>query len=174
MGNTGIAVLGMLVRAVDGFRTRADNLDGHLHLARQEGVFGRIVGRLLDHQAICRVLTAHGINIASSTYRACKSLTPQRGSAATSSSKPASCGSTRITIACSAPGKIWTTLNREGVSVARCTVERLMRELGLRGVTRGEARRTTIPDERAARPAELVQRRFTPAGPNVNLSDWFW
>lgn len=49
-----------------------------------------------------------------------------------------------------------------------------MRELGLRGVTRGEARRTTIPDERAARPAELVQRRFTPAGPNVNLSDWFW
>jgi putative transposase len=50
--------------------------------------------------------------------------------------------------------------------VARCTVERLMRSLGLRGAIRGKTRRTTIPDQHAARPADLVQRRFTTDRPN--------
>ena len=50
--------------------------------------------------------------------------------------------------------------------MARCTVERLMTELGLSGTTRGKARRTTIADPAAARPADLVQRRFGPAAPN--------
>src|SRR5581483_1788377 len=51
--------------------------------------------------------------------------------------------------------------NREGIAVARCTVERLMRALGLRGVVRGKASvRTTVGDETAARPADLVQRPF--------------
>jgi len=63
--------------------------------------------------------------------------------------------------------KVWITLNREGTEVARCTVERLMRELGLHGVTRGKARRTTIADGTAARPSDLVQRRFTPPAPNT-------
>ena len=54
--------------------------------------------------------------------------------------------------------KLWHQLQREGTSVARCTVERLMRDLGLRGVVRGRRVRTTIPDETAARPADLVQR----------------
>jgi transposase InsO family protein len=48
--------------------------------------------------------------------------------------------------------KVWLTLNREGVAVARCTVERLMRRLGLQGVVRGKTRRTTIADEHAAPP----------------------
>ena len=60
--------------------------------------------------------------------------------------------------------KVWLTLNREGIPVARCTVERLMAELGLTGATRGKARRTTIADPAAARPADLVQRQFGPAG----------
>jgi putative transposase len=42
--------------------------------------------------------------------------------------------------------KVWLVLNREGIAVARCTVERLMAELGLFGATRGSARRTTIAD----------------------------
>ena len=62
--------------------------------------------------------------------------------------------------------KVWLVLNREGIAVARCTVERLMAELGLFGATRGSARRTTIADLSAARPADLVQRRFGPPVPN--------
>lgn len=62
--------------------------------------------------------------------------------------------------------KVWLTLNREGIAVARCTVERLMAELGLSGAVRGKARRTTIADPCAARPADLVQRQFGPSAPN--------
>ena len=63
--------------------------------------------------------------------------------------------------------KIWTQLRREGIPVARCTVERLMRSLGLQGARRGRAfKRTTIPDELAIRPADLVERRFAAPGPN--------
>ncbi len=62
--------------------------------------------------------------------------------------------------------KIWRQLQREGVAVARCTVERLMRQEGLKGVVRGEKRRTTIPDHSASRPADLVDRRFEADAPN--------
>ena len=62
--------------------------------------------------------------------------------------------------------KVWLALNREGTTVARCTVERLMAELGLAGATRGKSRRTTIADPAAARPADLVQRQFAPPAPN--------
>jgi transposase InsO family protein len=62
--------------------------------------------------------------------------------------------------------KVWRQLVREGFRVARCTVERLMRELGLEGVRRGKKKRTTIPDEEAIRPADLVNRDFTAPGPN--------
>ena len=62
--------------------------------------------------------------------------------------------------------KVWRQLQREGVGVARCTVERLMRQEGLKGVVRGEKRRTTIPDEDAARPADLVDRSFEADGPD--------
>jgi transposase InsO family protein len=62
--------------------------------------------------------------------------------------------------------KVWRQLNREGVRVARCTVERLMRAMGLRGVVRGRKHRTTVPDEAAARPADLVERDFTATRPN--------
>ncbi len=62
--------------------------------------------------------------------------------------------------------KVWLALNREGIPVARCTVERLMADLGLSGTTRGKARKTTIADPTAARPADLVGRRFGPTTPN--------
>jgi transposase InsO family protein len=57
--------------------------------------------------------------------------------------------------------KVWRQLHREGISVARCTVERLMRELGLQGVRRGKTRLTTTPDATAPRPADLVDRDFS-------------
>ena len=62
--------------------------------------------------------------------------------------------------------KVWLALNREGIEVARCTVERLMAELGLTGAVRGTVKRTTLADRTAARPADLVQRRFGPPAPN--------
>jgi len=62
--------------------------------------------------------------------------------------------------------KVWLALNREGIPVARCTVARLMRDLGLAGVRRGKRIRTTIPDPAAARAPDLVRRRFSPAAPD--------
>ena len=62
--------------------------------------------------------------------------------------------------------KVWLQLNREQIKVARCTTERLMRALGLQGVVRGRGYKTTIPDDAAARPADLVQREFTATRPN--------
>jgi putative transposase len=63
--------------------------------------------------------------------------------------------------------KVWQELLREGVDVARCTVERLMRKMGLRGVTRAPAYKiTTVPDENAARPEDLVERHFEATRPN--------
>ena len=63
--------------------------------------------------------------------------------------------------------KVWLQLNREGITVARCTVERLMKALGLQGVRRGKVKRTTIADPAAARANDLVGRRFGPLAPNV-------
>jgi putative transposase len=62
--------------------------------------------------------------------------------------------------------RVGRQLRREGITVARCTVERLMGELGLAGVVRGKIRRTTTPDTTAAWPADLVERRFTAPAPN--------
>ena len=62
--------------------------------------------------------------------------------------------------------KVWRQLHREGIAVARCTVERLMGELHLEGVRRGKPRRTTTPDTTAPRPADLVNRDFSAQRPN--------
>ena len=62
--------------------------------------------------------------------------------------------------------KVWAALNREGTPVARCTVERLRRALGLRGARCGKTRRTTIRDEQAVKPADLVDRHFAASRPN--------
>jgi len=62
--------------------------------------------------------------------------------------------------------KIWRQLKREGFSVARCTVERLMRQLGIQGVIRGQKQITTISDPEQNRAPDLVQRQFTAAHPN--------
>ncbi|MFF1651740.1 IS3 family transposase [Streptomyces sp. NPDC058240] len=62
--------------------------------------------------------------------------------------------------------RIHRQLRREGITTARCTIERLMREDGLVGVIRGQRRRTTIPEPTAPRPPDLVNRRFTASRPN--------
>jgi putative transposase len=62
--------------------------------------------------------------------------------------------------------KIWHELNRQDVRVARCTVERLMRANGLRGLLRDKSVRTTRPAAETGRPADLVERDFTATRPN--------
>jgi len=62
--------------------------------------------------------------------------------------------------------KVWRQLGREEFTVARCTVERLMRSLGLQGVVRGRKCRTTIADDGAARPLDHVKRQFQASRPN--------
>ena len=62
--------------------------------------------------------------------------------------------------------KVWRQLEREGVEVARCTVERLMRQMGLAGRTRGRRRTTTVPAPVDDRPDDLVERAFHASAPN--------
>ena len=64
--------------------------------------------------------------------------------------------------------KVWRQLGREDIRLARCTVERLMRALGLHGAIRGRAfKRTTVRDETASSPPDLVRRTFSAARPNA-------
>ncbi len=121
---------------------------------------------LFGVEPICRTLSAHGWPIASSTYRAHRRRLPSARAR-----RDAWLGEQIRRVHEANYGvygarKVWLALNREGIPVARCTVERLMRSLGLHGVVRGKTRRTTIAAQHAARPADLVQRRFTTDRPN--------
>jgi putative transposase len=62
--------------------------------------------------------------------------------------------------------KVWRQLGRDGIAVARCTVERLMRSIGLQGVVRGGKRRTTISRDQTDYPEDLVKRQFNATRPN--------
>lgn len=62
--------------------------------------------------------------------------------------------------------KMWRQMRREGFHIARCTVERLMRELGLQGAIRGKPARTTVSDRNAPCPLDRVNRQFNPPAPN--------
>jgi putative transposase len=117
-------------------------------------------------EPICRVLSQHGWPIAPSTYYEAASRAP--------SARARRDGQLKEQIAKVHDGnygvhgarKVWLALNREGTPVARCTVARLMRDLGLRGARRGKKVRTTVADPAAARPADLVRRQFSPAAPD--------
>ena len=69
--------------------------------------------------------------------------------------------------------KVWRQLGREGVAAAQCTVERLMRGMDLSGAVRGRAFTvTTVADETAARPPDLVKREFSATRPNQLCRTW--
>lgn len=63
--------------------------------------------------------------------------------------------------------KAWRQLCREGEAVARCTVARLMTRMGLRGIVRGKAMKTTIPDTSVPCPRDKVNRKFRAPAPNM-------
>jgi putative transposase len=118
-------------------------------------------------EPICAVLSDHGTPIASSTYYDARERAPSRQTLRDEQLKDEISRVHQDNYGVYGARKVWLVLNREGISVARCTVERLMRELGLRGVRRGATRRTTIGDPAAARPADLVNRQFTPRRPDA-------
>ena len=63
--------------------------------------------------------------------------------------------------------KVWRQLDREGFDVARCTVARLMKGMGIQGIIRGKPHRTTVPDRSAPRPLDKVNRQFRVPAPNM-------
>ena len=117
-----------------------------------------------DHygvEPICELLP-----IAPSTYYEAKKRPPSRRAASDEELKVQIARVHQDNFGVYGARKVWRQLHREGIQVARCTVERLMRELGLEGIRRGKRRRTTIPDEAAPRPADLVERDFSATRPN--------
>lgn len=118
-------------------------------------------------EPICRVLSEHGMPIASSTYYAAIARGPSRRAVRDEVLRAEIIRVYEANLGVYGADKVWAQLNREGIRVARCTVERLMRQLALVGARRGRAPvRTTISDERLDRPADLVRRQFHAAAPN--------
>lgn len=117
-------------------------------------------------QPICTVLRQLGVQIAPSTYYEYLTRRP--------SARARSDAALRVEIArvheenygVYGARKVWLQLRREGVPVARCTVERLMKAAGLQGVHRGRVKRTTIPDPTVAPASDKVCRQFAPAAPD--------
>ena len=117
-------------------------------------------------EPICRVLSEHGWPIAPSTYYDAVRRAPSARARRDALLKTAITRVHEDNYGVYGARKVWLALNREGTPVARCTVARLMRDLGLRGVRRGKKVRTTVPDPAAGRPADLVRRQFSPAAPD--------
>jgi putative transposase len=117
-------------------------------------------------EPICRVLTQHGWPIAPSAYYDAARRAPSARAVRDEQLKAAISRVHQDNYGVYGARKVWLQLNREGTPVARCTVERLMRELSLAGARRGKRVRTTVPAADAARPADLVRRQFSPAAPD--------
>ncbi|MDQ3476289.1 MAG: IS3 family transposase [Actinomycetota bacterium] len=118
---------------------------------------------------ICRVLSEHGCPIAPSSYYAFRGRTPSARSV-TDAALLVEIGRVhadrKLGRGVAGARKVWHLLRREGIVVARCTVERLMRTAGLHGITRGKTFVTTKSDPAGNRPPDLVDRDFTAARPN--------
>ncbi|MGW5434948.1 IS3 family transposase, partial [Streptomyces sp. NPDC004059] len=119
-------------------------------------------------EPICRTLTAHNCKIAPSTYYAHKKRlqTPSARSVRDEELKERIQDVYTSNYRVYGARKIWRELNRQGHAVARCTVERLMRELGIQGAVRGKRVITTIPGGQVQRAPDLVDRDFVAAAPN--------
>jgi putative transposase len=122
----------------------------------------------LGVEPICTALTEHGCAIAASTYYAFKARPPSARAVRDEELKLEIGRVYEENLFVYGADKIWAQLNREGIRVARCTVERLMRTMGLSGARRGKTwvPTTTRGDDRLARPLDLVDRKFKAPAPN--------
>jgi putative transposase len=129
---------------------------------------------------ICRVLSAHGMKIAPGTYWARARRRPSRRALADARITEILAGiyepdarGRRKPESLYGSLKMWGHLNRHGIPVARCTVERLMRAHGWRGVTRARTVRTTTADPGHSRAPDLVKRDFTAERPGqLHVADF--
>ena len=118
-------------------------------------------------EPICRVLSEHGCKIAPNTYWVAKKRPPSGRSMRDEVLKDEIARVHADNLSVYGADKVWAQLNREGIRVARCTVERLMGDLGLSGARRGRRFKvTTRHDDRQRRPDDLVGRRFQAPAPN--------
>lgn len=117
-------------------------------------------------EPICAVLSEHGCPIAPSAYYEHVAKVPTARQQRDERLAVEIARVHRANFSVYGARKVWLQLNREGIAVARCTVERLMRRDGLCGVVRGTAKRTTIADPAAERAKDLVGRDFTPVAPD--------
>lgn len=117
-------------------------------------------------EPICRVLTAHGAAIAPSTYYAAVRRPPSARAVRDAQLKAEISRVWKENREVYGADKVWLELNRQGIPVARCTTERLMRQLGLQGVRRGRKIRTTVPGKDGLRAPDRLKRDFTAPAPN--------
>ena len=106
------------------------------------------------------------LQVAPSTYYAATSRPPSKRAQSDAELKPEVTRVHAANFGVYGARKLWRQLRREGFDVGRDRVARLMAELGLAGVVRGKAKRTTVPTAVAERPGDLVERRFTATAPN--------
>jgi transposase InsO family protein len=136
--------------------------------AHRERVVDAGAGRIrLGVEPICEVLCSAGVQIAPSTYYAAKTRPPSARAVRDEQLVPliARCHSDNLGVY--GARKVHATLNREGTRVARCTVERLMKTQGLRGIAREKIHTTTHSvGAQTERPADLVKREFAASAPN--------
>ena len=118
-------------------------------------------------EPICTTLTGHGCSIDPSTYYRFKKRPPSAREVRDTQLKALIERVHTENFGVYGARKVWRELNRRGQDVARCTVERLMRELGLSGAVRGKKVRTTIPDPTHERAPDLVKRNFVASAPNL-------
>ncbi|MDT7728849.1 MAG: putative transposase, partial [Actinomycetota bacterium] len=125
---------------------------------------------------ICRALSAQGCKIAPRTYYAWAVRAPSKRALWDTTVTEVQAGyyepdhhGKRPPEALYGAVRMWAHLNRVGVEVARCTVERLMKANGWRGVTRAKKVRTTVADPGATRAPDLVNRQFAVEAPNMLL-----
>lgn len=107
------------------------------------------------------------LEIAPSTFHAAKSRPPSARTIRDAALKPEVLRVWEDNLCVYGADKVWDQLNKDGITVARCTVERLMADLGIQGCRRGRVWvRTTVGDDTLDRPADLVDRDFTASAPN--------
>jgi putative transposase len=117
-------------------------------------------------EPICEVLTEHGLAIAPATYYAAKTRPPSARARRDAELTPVIERVHRDNYGVYGARKMQAALRRGGVDIGRDQTARLMRELGLAGVRRGRIKRTTLGNDTAARPADLVNRNFHAARPD--------
>ncbi len=118
-------------------------------------------------EPICEVLTSADVKIAPRTYYAAKTRPPSKRALSDAQLREQIARVHRENFGVYGAEKVWRQLNRERVRVARCTVERLMRELTLRGAVRGKVKRTTVASKSPMpAPPDLLDRDFTAPAPN--------